>query len=98
MPPTVHTKVIQLLSFFDSIRHTLSRDKYPTARLVIDASEKHEKGTANTLSGWLNEAASTMRERPLEGFCWTSHSLRKGAATAAYNVGVTLHKIKYFRG
>jgi hypothetical protein len=28
----------------------------------------------------------------------TWHSLRKGAATPAYNVGVTLQKIKYFGG
>jgi hypothetical protein len=39
-----------------------------------------------------------MRERPPEGFSWTSHSLRKGTTTAAYNVGVTLRKIKYFGG
>eukprot|EP00873_Tetraselmis_striata_P043531 jgi/Tetstr1/463795/TSEL_008610.t1 len=33
-----------------------------------------------------------------EGFAWTSHSLRKGATTATYVIGVTMQKIKYFGG
>jgi hypothetical protein len=57
---------------------------------------KYEKWTANTLARWLHEVSSAIREPPL--FSWTSRSLRKGAATAAYNVGVTLQKIKYFGG
>jgi hypothetical protein len=39
-----------------------------------------------------------MRERPREGFSWTSHSLRKGTPTTAYIVGVKLQEIKYFGG
>jgi hypothetical protein len=35
---------------------------------------------------------------PPDGFCWTSHSFRKGAATAAYTVGVTLQNMKHFGG
>jgi hypothetical protein len=31
-------------------------------------------------------------------FSWTSQSLRKAAAKAAYNVGVKLQKMKYFGG
>eukprot|EP00873_Tetraselmis_striata_P021078 jgi/Tetstr1/441342/TSEL_029593.t1 len=32
------------------------------------------------------------------GFAWTSHSLRKGATTAAYVTGVMMQKIKYSIG
>eukprot|EP00873_Tetraselmis_striata_P010120 jgi/Tetstr1/430384/TSEL_020194.t1 len=40
----------------------------------------------------------TLHEAPPAGFAWTSHSLRKGATTAAYVIGVTMQKIKYFGG
>jgi hypothetical protein len=99
MPPTVHTEVIQMLLFFDTIRPTLLGGKYPTTRWAINTiTEKHDKWTANTLIGWLTDVNSAMQERPPYGFSWTSHSLRKGVATAAYSVGVTLHKIKHFGG
>jgi hypothetical protein len=84
--------------FFDTIRLTLSGGKYPTARWAINTSERHDKWTTNTLIGWLTEVTSALHERPPYGFCWTSHFLRKGAATAAYNIGVTLQKIKHFGG
>eukprot|EP00873_Tetraselmis_striata_P038229 jgi/Tetstr1/458493/TSEL_044899.t1 len=35
-------------------------------------------------------AAHMLEEHPPPGFVWTSHSLRKGAATAAYAIGVVL--------
>eukprot|EP00873_Tetraselmis_striata_P003211 jgi/Tetstr1/423475/TSEL_014156.t1 len=37
-------------------------------------------------------------EQPPDGFPWTSHSLRKGIAIAAYAFGVVLQKIKHFGG
>eukprot|EP00873_Tetraselmis_striata_P001415 jgi/Tetstr1/421679/TSEL_012618.t1 len=40
--------------------------------------------------------AHMLEEHPPPGFLWTSHSLRKGAATAAYAIGVLLLKIKHF--
>eukprot|EP00873_Tetraselmis_striata_P015665 jgi/Tetstr1/435929/TSEL_024811.t1 len=39
-----------------------------------------------------------LEEHPPLGFVWTSHSLRKGAATAAYAIGAVLQKIKHFGG
>jgi hypothetical protein len=84
--------------FFDIIQHTFSGGKYPTARWANNPTKKHDKWIANTLSGWFTAVTSAMQERPLDGFSWTSHSLRKGAATAAYNVGVTLQNIKHFGG
>jgi hypothetical protein len=85
-----------MLLFFNIFRHTLSGGK--TTRWAILTMKKHDKWTANTLTGWLTEVTSAMQERPPNGFSWTSHSLRKGVATAAYNVGVTLQKIKHFCG
>jgi hypothetical protein len=87
-----------MLLFFDTIRHTLSGGKYPTARWAISTSERHDKWTVNTLTGWLTEVTSAVQERTPYGISWTSHSLRKGAATTAYNIGVTLQKIKHFGG
>jgi DNA gyrase inhibitor GyrI len=49
---------------FDSIQHTLSGGKYPTARWAINTTDKHDKWTANTLTEWLTEVTSAMQERP----------------------------------
>jgi hypothetical protein len=94
-----------MLLFFDFIRRKLSGEKTPDSALTqkntrnaIDVSEKYKKCRANTLIGCLHEVTSALRERPPQGFSWTSHSLPRGAATTAYNIGVTLHKIKYFGG
>eukprot|EP00873_Tetraselmis_striata_P036552 jgi/Tetstr1/456816/TSEL_043490.t1 len=46
----------------------------------------------------LQLVAHMLEEHPPPGFVWTSHSLRKGAATAAYAIGVVLQKIKHFGG
>ncbi len=35
---------------------------------------------------------------PRLGFCWPSHSLRKGAASAAYAINVRLNDIRYAGG
>eukprot|EP00873_Tetraselmis_striata_P006694 jgi/Tetstr1/426958/TSEL_017171.t1 len=45
---------------------------------------------------WLQLVAHMLEEHPPPGFVWTSHFLRKGAATAAYAIGVVLQKIKHF--
>ncbi len=37
-------------------------------------------------------------EPPPEGFSWTSHSLRKGVASAANGIGVRLTDIRYVGG
>eukprot|EP00873_Tetraselmis_striata_P010032 jgi/Tetstr1/430296/TSEL_020121.t1 len=48
-----------------------------------------------TLTEWLREAYLAAGARPPTGFKWTSHSLRKGAASAASCVGVPLPAIKH---
>eukprot|EP00873_Tetraselmis_striata_P035731 jgi/Tetstr1/455995/TSEL_042773.t1 len=47
---------------------------------------------------WLQLVAHKLEEYPPPGFVWTSHSLPKAAATAAYTIGVVLQKIKHFGG
>jgi hypothetical protein len=42
LPPTIHTEVIQMLSFFDSIRQHLSGEKCPIAHWAIDVSKNYE--------------------------------------------------------
>jgi hypothetical protein len=57
-----------MLLFFDTIRHTLSGGKFPTARWAINTSERHGKWKANTLTGWLTEVTSALKKRPPYGF------------------------------
>jgi hypothetical protein len=37
-----------------------------------------------------------IKVKPRNGSAWTSHSLRKGATTAASAIGVTMQKIQFF--
>eukprot|EP00873_Tetraselmis_striata_P006622 jgi/Tetstr1/426886/TSEL_017099.t1 len=51
-----------------------------------------------TVTDWLQLVAHMLEENPPPGFVLTSHSLRKGAAVAAYTIGVVLQNIKHFGG
>jgi hypothetical protein len=53
---------------------------------------------AATLSAWLLDAYTAVGATPPSGFKWTSHSLRKGAASAASCIGAPLHFVKYMGG
>jgi hypothetical protein len=50
------------------------------------------------LTAWLQRVLRDVHEQPPDGFAWTSHSLRKGAAIAAYNIGTPMQNIKFFGG
>lgn len=54
--------------------------------------------SASTLSGWLSTVCSRVQRQPPSGFRWSSHSLRKGAASSASAVGVPLPVIRYMGG
>ena len=43
-------------------------------------------------------ALRTTKQSPLAGFSWTSHSLRKGAASAANDIKAPLNDIRYAEG
>jgi hypothetical protein len=54
---------------------------------------------ADTLTAWLQRVLiRVIHEQPPDGFVWTSHSLRKGEANTAYNIGTPMQKIKFFCG
>jgi hypothetical protein len=55
-------------------------------------------GGAFTISAWLALALLTVNTSAPAGFKWTSHSLRKGAASAATCIGAPLPVIKYMGG
>eukprot|EP00873_Tetraselmis_striata_P036461 jgi/Tetstr1/456725/TSEL_043422.t1 len=66
------------------------------ARWAVTHDEPAASWTSATVTNWLQLVAHMLEEHPPPGFVWTSHSLRKGAATAAYAIGVVLQKIKHF--
>jgi hypothetical protein len=64
----------------------------------ITSSSDKTQWTASTISIKLHEAFTKAEHFPPLGFCWTSHILRKGAASAAYAIKVPLTDICYAGG
>ena len=54
--------------------------------------------TATVQNTWMASALAAVGATPPPGYTWTSHSLRKGAASAARAIRVTLDVIRYFGG
>ena len=54
--------------------------------------------TASTSTQWLQSVFEAIGNSPPKGFSWTSHSLRKGAASAANATKVPLNDIRYSGG
>eukprot|EP00873_Tetraselmis_striata_P000670 jgi/Tetstr1/420934/TSEL_011995.t1 len=85
--------------------YTVSRDAYcrrfygasppPKFWSVSPLESSATWSVSATLTEWLREAYLAAGARPPTGFKWTSHSLRKGAASAASCVGVPLPAIKH---
>jgi hypothetical protein len=67
-------------------------------RWALSPAEDSELWSADTLSEWLVAAYTAAKRLPPEGFAWTSHSLRKGAASAAHAIGARLTDIRYAGG
>lgn len=65
-------------------------------RLPSDTGEW--TSSSKICSQWLKEAIARLGRAPPPGFSWSSHSLRKGAASAANAIGVALHVICYHGG
>ena len=66
-------------------------------RLVFAHSADHKRKSAD-VDGWLQLALQCVNAVPPSGESWTSHSLRKGAASAAAAIGVVLDRICHFGG
>ncbi len=75
---------------------------HPRGRLArrwsITPRDDLEVCSALTLTDWLQTAYATAGNSPPEGFSWTSHNLRKGAASAANAIGARLTNIRYQGG
>ena len=54
--------------------------------------------TRLTLTTWLQRVLRAVHGQPPDCFACTSHSLRKGAAITAYNIGTPMQKIKFYGG
>ena len=67
-------------------------------RWALSPQEDQERWSADTLSDWLRAAYQAVRCSPPQGFSWTSHSLRKGAASAANAIGARLDDVRYMGG
>jgi hypothetical protein len=65
---------------------------------ALTPAEKEERWSAETMTGWLRAAYTAVNHQPPPGFSWTSHSLRKGAASASYALGARLTSIRYMGG
>jgi hypothetical protein len=68
----------------------------PTASWAVTPDDQPHTWTAGTITEWIREACNTIGASPPTQFKWTSHSLRKGAASAAACIGAPL--IRYIGG
>jgi hypothetical protein len=98
LPDSAHLDIAKLLKYFDAARTKFSAWKIPDRRWAISLHEPTTNWTADTLTAWLQRVLRDVHEQPPDGFAWISQFLRKGAATAAYNIGTPMQKIKFFGG
>jgi len=66
-----------------------------TRKWALSREEDKTQWTASTLSILLHEAFTKAWHSPPPCFCRTSHSLRKGAASAAYGIKAPLTDVRY---
>jgi hypothetical protein len=85
LPESSHPYIAELLKSFDAARTKFSAGKIPDRRWATSLHEPTTNWTADTLAAWLPRVLRVVHEQlPPDGFAWTSHSLRKGAA---YSIG-----------
>jgi hypothetical protein len=70
----------------------------PPAHLWALPGDTPSRWTATVQNTWMKSALDAVGAAPPPGYTWTSHSLRKGAASAARAIRVTLDVIRYFGG
>eukprot|EP00873_Tetraselmis_striata_P015848 jgi/Tetstr1/436112/TSEL_024959.t1 len=101
LPVSEHPRVARLLHhFIDNVQSVpLVTVGLATSNFwAVTAAEQSKPWTAATMSDWLSAAISLVNAAPHAGTSWTSHSLRKGAASAANAIGVPLSHIRYQGG
>jgi hypothetical protein len=83
------------------IAYTIEIYKRPPPAAIWSFATYENSGdwqAAGTLSAWLLETYTAIGATPPKGFKWTSHSLRKGAASVASGIEASLHVVKYMGG
>ena len=65
---------------------------------ISGKEDTEELWSSRTATTWLQNAYAAAGYNPPPGFSWTSHSLRKGSASAANAIKVPLPDIRYFGG
>eukprot|EP00873_Tetraselmis_striata_P034860 jgi/Tetstr1/455124/TSEL_041976.t1 len=101
LPVTEHPRIARLLRhFIDTIQSVplVIVAMAETNFWAVAPSEQSKPWTAATMSDWLSTAVRLVGVVPPAGTSWTSHSLRKGAASAANAIGVPLSHIRYQGG
>ena len=102
LPITAVPLLADLLEAFTAGRtsycNLLSTGPGPTAFRAVTPEDQPHTWTAGTITEWIREACNTIDAAPPTQFKWTSHSLRKGAASAAAYIGAPLTKIRYMGG
>eukprot|EP00873_Tetraselmis_striata_P011498 jgi/Tetstr1/431762/TSEL_021261.t1 len=90
-----HPEIAELLEFFVSCRdHVLPG----ATRFWQLPDDDPGTWTAATVSEWVTAAALAVDATPPAGFCWSSHSLRSGGASAASATGVPMPTIRWLGG
>eukprot|EP00873_Tetraselmis_striata_P046689 jgi/Tetstr1/466953/TSEL_011407.t1 len=101
LPVSEHPRVARLLHHF--LDHVQSVPLVTVGLAVsnfwaVNVAEQSKPWTAATMSDWLSTAVRLVNAAPPASTFWTSHSLRKGAASAANAIGVPLSHIRYQGG
>jgi hypothetical protein len=101
LPLSEHPRVARLMHhFLDHVQSVplvvvgLAVSKF----WVVNSDEQSKPWTAATMTDWLSIALRLVNAAPPAGTSWTSHSLRKGAASAPNAIGVPLSHIRYQGG
>eukprot|EP00873_Tetraselmis_striata_P014922 jgi/Tetstr1/435186/TSEL_002642.t1 len=101
LPVSEHPRVARLLRYFiDNVQSVpLVTVGLATSNFwAVNVAEQSKPWTAATMSDWLSTAINLVNAAPPAGTSWTSHSLRKGAASAANAIGAPLSHIRYQGG
>eukprot|EP00873_Tetraselmis_striata_P017669 jgi/Tetstr1/437933/TSEL_026563.t1 len=101
LPVSDHPRVARLLHhFIDNVQSVplVTVALAETNFWAVTPSEQSKSWTAATMSDWLSTSVRLVGTAPPAGTSWTSHILRKGAASAAIAIGVPLSHIRYQGG
>eukprot|EP00873_Tetraselmis_striata_P037872 jgi/Tetstr1/458136/TSEL_044628.t1 len=101
LPVSEHPRVARLLRYFiDNVQSVplVTVGLAASNFWAVNVAEQSKPWTAATMSDWLSTAVNLVNAAPPAGTSWTSHSLRKGAASAANAIGAPLSHIRYQGG